>query len=169
MNPVYVESLHPRFRSKMGSEPAFRSVVNCIEGETREEWIELVGQLRLLCRLKKPAVEAIVPRIRSTIKAISDKKLRDACLQLAGQYVAIIVRDELKGRNSGSKNRVSELFTRAEVFVDSVEPGKPRLPRGSFRKAHKVNELDAAFLHELESADPPAEAIKFDSELAGDR
>lgn len=167
MNWALVENLHPRFRSKLSSEPLFQDIINKVEGTTQKEWDELVGQLKLLCRLKKPAVEAVIPRIRNTIAGIKDRKLRDACLQLAGQYTAIIVREELKGRNSGSKNRVSELFTRAEVFVDPAEPAKPRLPRGTFRKAHKTSEMDTGFLEELNSSEPPVEAAEFDSEFPG--
>lgn len=169
MNLAYVESLHPRFLSKIRSEPAFRQIIDDIDGTTSEDWFELVGQLKLLCRLKKPAVEAAIPRIRPTIMAIDDKKLRDACLQLAGQYVAIIVRQELKGHNSGTKNRVSELFTRAEVFIDPVEPGKPRRPRGTFRKSHLTSTMDESFLKALEASEPQAESAEFDSEVAGER
>lgn len=169
MNLAYVENLHPRFLSKIQSEPAFRQIIDAIDGTTSEDWFELIGQIRLLCRLKKPAIEAAIPRIRPAILAINDKKLRDACLQLAGQYVAIIVRQELNGYNSGTKNRVSELFTRAEVFIDPVEPGKPRRPRGTFRKSRLTNAMSESFLAALESSEPPTEAAEFDSELAGER
>jgi hypothetical protein len=169
MTPAHIESLHPRFRSKIGREPMFRKVIADIEGATPEKWFELKGQLQLLCRMKKPAVEAVVPRIRATIAKIEDKKLRDACLQLAGHYVAIIVRAELGGHNSGSKNRVSELFTRAEVYVDPAEPPKPRRPRGSFRKAHLAKDLNAAFLAALDASAPPPETTAFDDEVTGGR
>ena len=160
-----LEHLHPRFQKLIANEAIARNIVDDIEGKTRDEWFELRGQMKLLCRLKKPAVEAAIPRIRNTILQIGDKKLRDACSQLAGQYVAIIVREELGGHNSGTKNRVSELFTRAEVFVDPMEPGKPRKPRGVFRRAFKTSELDAAFITALNASQPPPETAEFDTEV----
>jgi hypothetical protein len=81
--------------------------------------------------------------------------------------VAIIVRSEIGGRNSGSKNRVSELYARAEVFVDPKEQPKPRRPRGSYRKAHRAEELGADFLAELEASTPPPEAAAFNHETTG--
>ena len=162
-----VEDLHPRFRKLLVEEPVAREIINRIEGGSLEEWFELRGQLKLLCRLKKPAVEAAIPRIRGTIEGIADKRLRDACSQLAGQYTAIIVRSEIGGRNSGTKNRVSELFTRAEVFIDPAEPGKPRKPRGSFRRAVKTSDLDNDFLRALESAEPDADAHNYNREIEG--
>lgn len=169
MKLALMEHLHPRFRSKMASEPAFRNIIGAIEGATPEEWFELRGELKLACRLKKPGVEAVITRIRPVIAAIEDSKLRDACLQLAGQYVAIIVRSELNGRNSGAKNRASELFSRAEVFVYPPEPGKPRRPRGAFRKARLAHELDVGFFAALASSNAPPEAALFNSELVGEQ
>jgi hypothetical protein len=159
-----VENLHPRFRKLLVEQPVAREIIDRIEGRTVEDWIELRGQLRLLCRLKKPAVEAAIPRIRNTIEGIENKKLRDACSQMAGQYTAIIVRSEIGARNSGTKNRPSELFTRAEVFIDPAEPGKPRKPRGSLRRAVKTHELDGDFFNALESAKPAPEAYGFNEE-----
>jgi hypothetical protein len=166
MNLAYVENLQPRFRSRLVKEPGFVSIIDAIEGSSREEWFKLIGQFELLCRLNKPPVEAVVPRIRALIAAIRDKKLRDECMQLAGQYCAIIVRAELGLHNAGRKGRVSELCQRGELFIDPSEARKPRRTRRAYRKAHLTRNLDKTFLRELETSAPPAEAAEFDNEMA---
>ena len=167
MRQAFVDQLHPRFRSKLEENSWFRQIITAIEGETGPEWHELIGQFKILCRLKKPAVEAAIPRIYPIIASMPkhEKKIKDACLQLAGQYVAIIVRSELNGKNTGTKNRVSSLFTRAEVFDYAGSDARPRQVRGSYKRSHRVDELGDEFIAALDRSHPPEQAKQFDHEL----